>query len=205
MRIAREGFRYIALLAGIGVVLALFSLTRPVSLFFFGLAAFVVFFFRDPTRTPPDGEHLIVSPGDGKVVYVGEGERDPSCRQVSIFLSVFNVHINRAPLSARVENVTYTPGKFLAAYNPDAGRRNEQNELALADGDYRVKVRQIAGVVARRIVCGAKKDDALARGERFGLIQFGSRMEIDLPGNALVRVKVGDRVRGGETVIAERV
>ena len=153
---------------------------------------------------PPENEKLLVSPGDGKVVYSGEGERDPSRKQISIFLSIFDVHINRSPLAAVVKKIQYSPGKFLAAYKPESGRKNEQNELQLADGDFNVTVRQIAGVVARRIVCGVHENDSLDRGQRFGLIQFGSRMEIELPADTELRVKVGDRVKGGETVIAER-
>ena len=114
------------------------------------------------------------------------------------------MHINRSPLHAVVRRIRYSPGKFLAAYNSDAGISNEQNELELVDGDFTVIVRQIAGVVARRIVCAKKENDELERGERFGLIQFGSRMEIILPKEIKLRVKVGDRVKGGETVVAER-
>ena len=204
MRIAREGFRYIAVLSGFAVAALLFPPTRLLAIGLFGLAAFVAFFFRDPTRTPPQGENLLVSPGDGKVVYVGPGERDPGRSQISIFLSIFDVHINRSPLSGVVRKVRYSPGQFLVAYNPEAGAKNEQNELELVDGDFAVTVRQIAGVVARRIVCGVEENQTLKRGEQFGLIQFGSRMEVILPTSTTLRVRVGDRVRGGETIIAER-
>ena len=125
MRIASQGFRYIGVLAAVGMVLLIFPPTRILAIPLFGLAGFVVFFFRDPERRPPQDPKLLVSPGDGKVVYVGEGERDPSKRQISIFLSIFDVHINRAPMEADVRRIHYTPGKFLAAYNPDAGRLNE--------------------------------------------------------------------------------
>jgi phosphatidylserine decarboxylase len=155
----------------------------------------------------PEGEHLLVSPGDGKVVYTGPGERDPSRTQVSIFLSIFDVHINRSPLAAVVQKIKYTPGQFLAAYKPESGTQNEQNELELVaanDNEFAITVRQIAGVAARRIVCYVKESDRLERGQRFGLIQFGSRMEILLPSGTNVRVKVGERVKGGETIIAER-
>lgn len=171
-----------------------------------GFESFGVWGFRDPTRVPPEGDHLLVSPGDGKVVYTGPGERDPSRTQISIFLSIFDVHINRSPLAATVRKIRYTPGKFLAAYKPESGTKNEQNELELdaKGGDFPFTVRQIAGVAARRIVCDVSENDALDRGQRFGLIQFGSRMEILLPSGTNLRVKVGDRVKGGETVIAER-
>lgn len=205
MRIAREGFRYIAVLSILGVAALAFPATRLLAVPLFGLAAFVTYFFRDPTRVPPENEKLLVSPGDGKVVYTGPGERDPSRTQISIFLSIFDVHINRSPLAAVVRKIQYTPGKFLAAYNPEAGTKNEQNELELVDGDFVVTVRQIAGIAARRIVCAVHESDKLERGERFGLIQFGSRMEIVLPSDTKLHVKVGDRVKGGETIIAERL
>lgn len=204
MRIAREGFRYIGVLSLLGVAALAFPATRLLAVPMFVLAGFVTYFFRDPTRVPPDNEKLLVSPGDGKVVYAGPGERDPSRKQVSIFLSIFDVHINRSPLAAVVRKIRYTPGQFLAAYKPEAGSKNEQNELELADGQFLVTVRQIAGVAARRIVCDVRENDKLERGERFGLIQFGSRMEVLLPSDTKLRVSVGDRVKGGETVIAER-
>lgn len=205
MRIAREGFRYIGILAVLGVAALAFPPTRPLAVVFFGLALFVTYFFRDPTRVPPDNENLLVSPGDGKVVYVGPGERNPECTQISIFLSLFDVHINRAPLAATIERIRYAPGQFLAAYKKESGTKNEQNELVLnGEGGFSITVRQIAGVAARRIVCDVKENDSLERGQRFGLIQFGSRMEVELPSDTAVHVKVGDRVKGGETVIAER-
>ena len=203
MRIARQGFRYIGILVVLGALVAA-SASPLYSIPFFVLAAFVTYFFRDPERVPPPDEKLLVSPGDGKVVYVGEAERDAERQQISVFLSIFDVHINRSPLRAVVRRIRYSKGKFLAAYNSEAGISNEQNELELVDGDFTVIVRQIAGVVARRIVCAKKENDELERGERFGLIQFGSRMEIILPKEIKLRVKVGDRVKGGETVVAER-
>ena len=205
MRIAREGFRYIGVLSILGIAALALPATRLLAVPLFVLAAFVTYFFRDPTRVPPDNEKLLVSPGDGKVVYTGPGERYPSRIQISIFLSIFDVHINRSPLAAVVRRIRYTPGQFLAAYKPASGAKNEQNELELADGQFLVIVRQIAGVAARRIVCGVHENDKLERGERFGLIQFGSRMEVLLPSDTKLHVKVGDRVKGGETVIAERL
>jgi phosphatidylserine decarboxylase len=205
MSIAPQGFPYMAILFACGLVLAFFEPTRPFSLLPFLLCAFVAFFFRDPERRPPDDPNLLVSPADGKVVYVGpEKEGDAERLQISIFLSLFDVHINRSPLSAVVADVRYSPGRFLAAYKPEASRQNEQNELELRDGDFKVIVRQIAGVVARRIVCSKRAGDRLEKGERFGLIQFGSRTDIIFPAGVDVRVKVGDRVRGGSSVLVER-
>lgn len=204
MRIAREGFPYIAILVVAGTLVLVFPATRFAAVPLYAVAAFVTFFFRDPTRVPPENEKLIVSAGDGRVVHAGPGERDPSRKQVSIFLSIFNVHINRSPLSAVVRKIQYSPGRFMPAYKPESGVQNEQNTIELADGDYVVIVRQIAGVVARRIVCKVHENDRLERGQRIGLIQFGSRMDVVLPNDAELRVKVGDKVKGGETVIAER-
>jgi phosphatidylserine decarboxylase len=205
MKIARQGFNYIGILLLCGLCLAFFQSTQWISIPFFALALFVAFFFRDPERTPPEDPKLLVSPADGKVVYVGPAKDDTkSGTQISIFLSIFNVHINRSPLSAEITNVRYTPGRFIPAYEDEASEKNEQNEMELSDGSWEVTVRQIAGVVARRIVFSKKKGDYLERGERFGLIQFGSRVDIFLPQEANVRVAEGDKVKGGETVLVER-
>jgi phosphatidylserine decarboxylase len=203
--IAPQGFKYIGIIFFCALVLTFFEPTRFLSSLLFLLAAFVAFFFRDPERRPPDDPKLLVSPADGKVVYVGPGQDGESEKlKISIFLSLFDVHINRSPLSAMISNVRYTPGRFLAAYKAEASRENEQNEMELADGEWKVIVRQIAGVVARRIVFYKKLGDHLERGERFGLIQFGSRTDIILPPEVHVRVKIGDRVKGGQSVLVER-
>ena len=206
MRIAQEGFLYIGILSAVGLVLALYPPTRLLSIPVFVLAAFVTYFFRDPDRTPPEDPRLWVSPADGTVVYVGPEKEGAGDRlQVSIFLSIFSVHINRSPLSGRITNVRYTPGRFLPAYREQASSQNEQNEVELTDeGSLKVVVRQIAGVVARRIVFSKKKDGHLERGERFGLIQFGSRVDVLMPAGTKVRLTEGDHVKGGESVMAER-
>jgi phosphatidylserine decarboxylase len=204
MRIATQGFRYIVLLLVLAAATFLFPPLRPLAWLFAGLGLFVAYFFRDPHRVPPGDPNLLVSPGDGRIVEVGPSPSDPSRNQVSMFLSIFDVHINRSPLDAVVDEIRYTPGRFFAAYRKEAATENERNELLLSDGDYRIAVRQIAGVVARRIVCNVKARDRLDRAQRFGLIQFGSRMEVVLPGDTEILVKVGDRVRGGETPIARR-
>ncbi|HET8946788.1 MAG TPA: phosphatidylserine decarboxylase, partial [Candidatus Polarisedimenticolia bacterium] len=156
-------------------------------------AGFVLFFFRDPSRVSPAGEGLVVSPADGRVTEV---ERRADGARISIFLSLFNCHINRAPIAATVTSVTHTPGRFLPAWDRRVVSENERNHLALraADGDYGVT--QIAGILARRIVCSKKPGDAVARGERIGLIQFGSRTDLHLPAGVEPVVQVGDRVRG---------
>jgi phosphatidylserine decarboxylase len=137
-------------------------------------------------------------------VDVGPAASDPKLQRIGVFLSIFDVHINRSPLPAVVSGIRYTPGRFLAAYKKEAATQNERNEIVLRDGDFQVTVRQIAGVVARRIVCAVRENDRLERGQRVGLIQFGSRTEVILPPEAEVLVRVGDRVKGGETAIARR-
>lgn len=206
MRIARQGFLYIGVLCAAGLVLGLVPATRSLSLVPFALALFVVFFFRDPERVPPRDPRLWVSPADGKVVYVGpeRGAVESARTQVSIFLSLFDVHINRSPISGVITDVKYTPGRFVPAYREEASSQNEQNELTMTEDSLQVTIRQIAGVVARRIVFSKKKDDRLERGERFGLIQFGSRVDVFLPPEVKVLVSVGDRVRGGESPLAEK-
>lgn len=166
------------------------------------VAGAVAGFFRDPARVTPDGEGLVVSPADGKVVEVDDNAR-PGGRRVSIFLSPLDVHINRTPLDARVADVRYQPGRFLAAYKGKASEENERNAIELSDASGRtVRVVQIAGFLARRIVCDVGRGDSLKRGERFGMIMFGSRVDIHLPADATVTVRPGERVRGGETIVA---
>lgn len=204
MRIASQAFGYIGILLLLALLVYFLTPYRFLVAVPIALAVFVTFFFRDPSRNAPSDPKLLVSPGDGKVVEVGASPSDPSRNQVSIFLSLFDVHINRSPMTATIQSIRYTRGEFVPAYQEDAGSKNERNELELVEGDYRILVRQIAGVVARRIVCSKKEGDRVERGERFGLIQFGSRMEIVLPKDTEILVKVGDRVRGGETAIGRR-
>ena len=167
------------------------------------LAAFMAYFFRDPRREVPAEAGLVVSPADGKVTRVeklsGEGEDSPTV--VSIFLSPFDVHVNRAPIAGEVVDVTYTKGRFIAATSDDASLVNEQNALTIKGERMTVVCKQIAGVLARRIVCWKQPGDSLELGERFGLIKFGSRTDLVLPGEVEVLVKVGERVSGGVTVI----
>jgi phosphatidylserine decarboxylase len=204
MKIAPQGFRYIGALLVLAVLSWIVPQIRFLSLIFAAAAAFVAFFFRDPTRVPPADPKLLVSAADGTVVDVGASPSDPTRQQIGVFLSILNVHINRSPLPAVVTRIRYTPGRFLAAYKKEAATQNERNEIELRDGDFRVTVRQIAGVVARRIVCAVAENDSLERGQRLGLIQFGSKTEVELPAEVEVLVRVGDRVKGGETAIARR-
>ncbi len=171
------------------------------------LAGFFLWFFRDPRRTIPAGAGLIVSPGDGLVtetvsIATPEGPR----QRISIFLSVFNVHVNRAPIGGRVSRVQYQKGAFLNAMNPASAERNEQTAITVqgagADAGIEVTFKQIAGLLARRIVCNCSEGQTVERGERVGLIKFGSRVDVLLPANAEIRVKVGERVKGGASVLA---
>jgi phosphatidylserine decarboxylase len=171
---------------------------------------FTLSFFRDPVRRPPPGDETLVSPADGRVTDVsdipaGTDLPEPSVR-VGIFLSVFNVHVNRTPCAGVVKATRYTPGEFLDARNPESSKRNERNDILIERPAARdqVLVRQISGAIARRIVCGLRENDVVEKGQKVGMIKFGSRTELYVPSRSLaeVTVKVGDRVKGGETIIA---
>jgi phosphatidylserine decarboxylase len=176
------------------------------ALFFLAACAFSLHFFRDPERVTPQGSDLAVSPADGRVLHVTEcmepldGERR---MRVSIFMNVFNVHVNRAPVAGAVEEIRYWPGKFFNASLDKASEDNERCAYKLRDADGLAWVMvQIAGLVARRIVCRAEQGDVLARGERYGLIRFGSRVDLYLPAGYVAAVKPGERVLAGQSVIA---
>lgn len=169
----------------------------------------IVWFFRDPDRTGDATEHVLLSPADGTVTDIVEVEEASfiggKATRIGIFLSPFNVHVNRTPCSGTVRHVEFKAGEFLPAYNPEAPTRNESCSLGLERGDgIKLLVKQITGVLARRIVCPAKNGDVLARGERYGMIKFGSRTELYIPVGTLgmVSVKLGDKVVGGQTPIA---
>ncbi len=170
------------------------------------LAAFLAYFFRDPEREIPRGDRLILSPADGKVLAIKpfpdwKGPFGEPLTRISIFLSVFDVHVNRAPLAALTQQVTHTPGRFLAAWGEEASQENEQTliHFATADGDVWVKL--IAGLIARRIVCRLKPGQKVAAGERIGLIRFGSRVDCIVPATAELRVRRGQTVKGGSSVL----
>jgi phosphatidylserine decarboxylase len=168
---------------------------------FFAVALFCIYFFRDPERIIPNGP-VAVSPADGKVVHVRslEGGR----KRVSIFLNIFNVHVNRVPVAGRITGISYQPGRFVMAHREEASENNEQNTVTIDTGGTEVVTRQIAGLVARRIVCRKKAGDDVEKGERFGLIKFGSRVDVFLGPEWELAVKPGDKVRGGSSVLARR-
>jgi phosphatidylserine decarboxylase len=200
--IAPEGWPFI--LVPLVAALALVWLGWPKSAVALGVVvAFMAYFFRDPDRTPPATAGAIVAPADGRVTAVREGVDDPFVgpgREVVIFLSPLDVHVNRAAIGGRVVSVTRTPGGFRPAYRPDA-EENQRVAIALEGETGRVLMRQVVGVLARRIVCRVREGDRLAVGERFGMIKFGSRMDVVMPARARVLVKPGDRVIAGESVI----
>ena len=201
--IAREGWPFIIPLLG-AAVLGL-AIMPGAGWLLLALTGFVAYFFRDPERSIPIEPGVLLAPADGKIVAVSPQQHDPaqpSGTLVSIFLSVFDVHINRAPMSGTVVDVRYQPGKFLPAFRPHASAMNEQNIVTLQAGNTCVIVKQIAGILARRIVCRLKVGDAVAAGERFGLIRFGSRVDILIPYEFAVHARLGQRVRGGESILA---
>jgi phosphatidylserine decarboxylase len=162
------------------------------------LAGFVAFFFRNPAREIPSDPRVIVSPADGKVVKI---ERIGNITKLSIFLSIFDVHVNRSPIAGRLEAIDYKRGKFKAAFNHDASLENERNTIMVSKGAVKLVFIQIAGIVARRIVCWKKVGDMVEKGELIGLIRFGSRVDVLFPGGTTATVKVGARVQGGSTPI----
>jgi phosphatidylserine decarboxylase len=173
---------------------------------FVALAAFFAFFFRDPERTSPSDPDSVLSPADGRVLVAGpaiaEAAPPGAWLQISIFLSPMDVHINRIPVSGRVTRVLYTRGKFLPAYRHDAAATNERSEIWIDHGGQPIVARQIVGILARRVVCRAQSGAEVRAGDRYGIMKFGSRMDIFLPTTATLKVQVGETVRGGETVIA---
>lgn len=204
--VAAEGWAFILVPVGLGA-LAL-GIGRPlVAAPLLVLAFFMAYFFRDPERTVPGLPGAIVAPADGRVVRIVPRVQDPfvgPAQQVSIFLSPLDVHVNRSPVGGLVVEVDHRPGAFMAAYRPEASERNERTSVSLqGDGEEAgpVVVRQIAGVLARRIVCRVRPGDKLMRGERFGMIKFGSRTDLVVPATVRLTVKTGDRVRAGETVM----
>ena len=213
MNFAREGLIFIviaALLAAGGYAIALKYRSWPLWLLAFFLtllAIWVAYFFRDPERAGERGERLVVAPADGKIVQIVEVDEPAFLRsraiQISIFMNVFNVHVNRYPVSGTVGYVHYNPGKFLNAAADKASLENEQSSVGIETEGYRVLVRQIAGLIARRIVTYSKMGDEAKQGERFGLIRFGSRVDVFVPAGSKVLVSTGQVTTAGVTVVAE--
>lgn len=201
MPVAVQALPYLALLGLLALVPGYFAgpwAAAPALV----LAGFVLFFFRDPERQAPRDLGLVVSPADGRVTAV-EGTASGGAR-VSIFLSLFNCHINRSPVEGIVVSAHHTPGRFLPAWDERVDRENERNHLVIRSADEEFGVTQIAGILARRIVCAKGPGDRVVRGERIGLIQFGSRTDLHLPPGFEPAVQIGDRVKGARTILARR-
>lgn len=212
MRFAPYGIRelIISSLCLTATGLALFTIHPLATIFPAVVFAWVLYFFRDPVRRIPEGDELVVSPADGRVVDIEEMVEDrflkEPCVRVGIFLSIFNVHVNRAPIAGRVRATRYTKGEFHHANSPRATTENEANDVWLQNESMNLGMvlRQISGQAARRIVCACKPEDVLEKGEKFGMIKFGSRTELYIPKTRLdsLQIRLGDRVKGGETVLA---
>lgn len=207
MSIAREGLPYILIPAAISIVLLALGYWYGVIYWYAAIpfalvTAFMAYFFRDPWREPPQDQTAVVAPADGKVTRVGTIADTPDAPTiVSIFLSPLDVHINRAPIAGTVTNVSYTRGKFLMATDKNASLVNEQNALTIQGEKITVVCKQIAGILARRIICWKHAGEHVSLGERFGLIKFSSRTDVLLPAGVKVLVTEGMRVRGGITII----
>ena len=171
----------------------------PLVVLFAAVALFMMYFFRDPHRVVPTGEGLIVSAADGRVTRIDISD---TTKLVSVFLSPLDVHINRSPVAGTINDITYTRGRKIPATSDEASLVNERNSLVIEGPDVTVTCTQIAGILARRIVCWPKSGDNLARGQKFGLIKFSSRTDLLMPASVELAVKIGDRVKGGETIIA---
>jgi phosphatidylserine decarboxylase len=204
MHIDRAGWPFV--FGALGPALALALILPWLAALFGAVALFMLYFFRDPDRVVPEASDAVVSPADGRVLLAGDAEPASAppgtWKQISIFLSPLDVHVNRIPVGGRVTRVEYTPGRFLAAFRPESARLNERNDVWIERDGGTVVCRQVVGVLARRLVCRVAPGATVCTGERFGLMKFGSRIDLYLPPRATLRVAGGDRVRSGETVVA---
>jgi len=205
--IAGEGLPFIIPLGG-ATILAFVAGFKCIFFVFLVVTLFVIWFFRNPRRRPPEKEGLVISPADGRVIRIEETTSDElpgrTFQKISIFMNVFNVHVNRIPYSGEIRFIRYREGKFLSANMDKASALNERNTVLLQTVDGREIITvQIAGLIARRIVCWLKEGMKVSRGQRFGLIRFGSRVEVFLPLGSTLLVRVGEKVRAGETPIGE--
>ncbi len=206
LKFAPEGYPFISIAVAVTVAAFIFGGAWAAALPL-ALTLFVAFFFRDPERQAPEGDNIFVSPADGQILQIQTVTEEKflknKVKEISIFMSPLDVHVNRAPCAGVVESVVYTPGAFLSAFKPEASIRNENIAMLLKGSSGSILVRQVAGAVARRVVCRVKQGDALKKGERYGIIKFSSRLDIYLPENTEIKVQTGDSVRAGETVIGQ--
>ena len=213
MSVAREGIPFILIAVAVAIAAFALALTKrswPLWLIAFVLtliALWVAYFFRDPERTGDRGDKLVISPADGRISHIVEVDEPNFVHgkaiRISVFMNVFNVHVNRYPVSGVVQYTHYNPGKFLNAATEKSSLENEQMSVGIQSGPYKILVRQIAGLIARRIVTYSKLGDPASQGERFGLIRFGSRVDVFVPVGSTIRVKIGDTPAAGTTVLAE--
>ncbi|GBD93922.1 phosphatidylserine decarboxylase [bacterium BMS3Abin05] len=213
MSIAKDGIGtlaavlFFAILFTVGLFINGSILIKAFSALFWVFFLFSLYFFRDPERVIPANENAIVAPADGKIIIVRKVRENVYLKgpatQVSIFMSVFSVHVNRIPMSGVVGYFKYYPGKFLPAYREKASTDNEQTVIGIENGATKILFKQIAGIIARRVVCHTREGFHVKRGERFGMIKFGSRADIFLPENVEVTVNAGQKVKGGESIIGE--
>jgi len=203
--IAYEGFPFILIALLLTIISGCIGLIW-LAVFFGLITVFIISFFRNPERTFRDEDKLVICPADGKVIRIEdietEGVINGKYKKISIFMNVFNVHVNRAPYTGRVEKIAYHAGKFLSADLDKASAENERNQILISTSDgQNIWVVQIAGLIARRIVCWTKEGEELKKGERFGLIRFGSRVEVFLPPDSKITVRIGDKVTAGQTTL----
>ncbi len=205
LRIAPEGFPYVTV--AVILTFAVYFIGKPwMALFPLVIFLYMLLFFRDPERIIPEDRDTFVSPADGKIILIKDTIEEvytgKKVKQISIFMSVFNVHVNRSPCDGRVDKVKHTPGGFRAAYTNEAELSNENIAMLLNTGYGKILVRQVAGLIARRAVCRVSPGDSLKKGQRYGIIKFGSRVDIYLPEDVRVKVVLGQKVKAGETVLA---
>ncbi len=203
---AREGLPFVLLGCALVFVFSYLGLT-VLTVFSVFISLFTIYFFRDPDRSSNAPDNAVLTPADGKIIQIQHLENDSNplgepAIKISIFMSVFNVHVNRIPISGIIKNITYYPGKFFSADLDKASEQNERNKITLQTPDSRnIVFIQIAGLIARRIACWVKKGDTMQTGQRFGLIRFGSRLEVFLPGDSQITVQMHQKVTAGETII----
>ena len=204
-KIAKDGLPIIVFFVLLTILSAFIHIS--IGIIFLILLSFCIFFFRDPEREITKGENIVLAPADGKVVAIKQIQdskiSDEPVNRISIFLSIFDVHINRAPVDGEIVYLEYSRGKFLDARNPKASEVNENNFMVLSHKETKIALRQIAGKIARRVVCKCNNGDKLKIGERIGMIRFGSRTDLFLPMNAKINAKIGDMVKAGITIIGK--
>lgn len=208
LQFAKEGYPFIVFFSSIAILSAIFRMNWALTVAVLIITLFMFFFFRDPDRVTVQDRNAFISPADGKIILVTEAQEDEILNEkalkISIFMSPLNVHVNRAPCSGIVRKVDHHPGKFFSAFKEDASILNEHITMLLESEHGKIVIKQIAGAVARRAVCRVKPGDSLIQGERYGIIKFSSRVDIFLPLDSEVKVKLNDIVKAGETVLAVR-